>query len=224
MDFQAIACAPRPARLGLDIGVLDEAGVEGGFGDGGAACERRRRVALPDPAVEQDVARLVRLHQRRVRCSRSCDAHDRRQRRIADRQVGIGHRLDRLARADQRDHGLAAKAHHAVREYRLILDVRIDAEAVARHVARAEHALYARMRGGESGEIAQLEGRVMVRRAHHAQPQGVGRDVIGAVALFAGELGHAVHLGARAPIAAPAAGEGASSAFAASSTASMIFW
>ena len=110
----------------------------------------------------------------------------------------------------------------AVSEYRLILDVRIDAEAVAGDARAGTH--YARMRGGERGEITELEGGVMMWRARHAQPQGIGRDGIGAIALVSRELGHAVHLGTRAPMAAPAVGEGGSSAFAASSTASMIFW
>src|SRR3546814_4203811 len=47
-----------------------------------------------------------------------------------DRQIRIGKRPDRVARADQRQHRLAAVAHDTVGQHRLILDVGIDAEAL----------------------------------------------------------------------------------------------
>ena len=195
MDFESIADALGPASLGLDIGVLDETGLERRFGDRGAACKRCGGITFPDPAVEQQVARLVSLHQRRARRLRGGDAHHRGQLGIADRQVGLVHCFDGRARADQGEHGLAAKAHHTVGQHRLILDVRVNAEAVAGHVACAEHAHHPRVCHGERSQIAELEARVMMGRAQHAQPQGVGGNAVGAVLLFTREFSQTVHLG-----------------------------
>ena len=79
--------------------------------------------------------------------------------------------------ADQRHHRLAAIAHLAVGQHRLVLDVGIDAEAVERHVGGRQH-------GGQAPaqrrQVAQREARPRMRRAHDADPQRIGRNGIGA--------------------------------------------
>jgi hypothetical protein len=81
-----------------------------------------------------------------------------------DRQLGIRNAFDGDARADQRQHGLAAEAHEARRQHRLVLHPREDAEGVlARHIRGGQD-------GGKTGvarldgiEIAQREARAGVR-------------------------------------------------------------
>ena len=89
----------------------------------------------------QDVVGLVGMERRRAGGQRRVDAVQRRQRLPGDRQVRGMHRLDRLARCRPAPARLAAIAHVALREHRLVLEVGIDAERIfARHIARREDA------------------------------------------------------------------------------------
>ena len=101
--------------------------------------------------------------------------------------------FDRGAGADHGRDGFAAKARFALCQHRLVLDVRIDAEAVDGDVFRGEHAIQAGLlRVG--GEIAEGESCPVVRRADDAQVQRIGRNRVRAVLLRAGEFGDAIHL------------------------------
>ena len=139
MDLDAIAHALGPAGLGLDIGVLDEGGLEHALGHRGAGREGFVRLAALHAALQQQIARLVGLHQRRIGCHRGIEADNRRLRRPGDRHVVVADRQHDVALADQGDDGLAAIAHLAVGQHRLVLDVGIDAETVRRHVGRRQH-------------------------------------------------------------------------------------
>ena len=189
MDFDAIADPLGPAGLGLDIGVLDEGGLEHALGHRGAGRKGFGRLAAPDPALQQEIARLVGLHQGRIGRHRGIEADDRRLRRPGDRHFLVADRQHDVALADQGDDGLAAIAHLAVGQHRLVLDVGIDAETVRRHVGRRQH------RGeapAQRLEIAQREARPRMRRAHDADPQRIGGNAVGAELLAARELGRAV--------------------------------
>ena len=65
-----------PARLGLDIGVLDEGRLEHALGHGGTGRKGFGGIAAPHPAIQQEILGLVGLHQRRVRGGRRVDPED----------------------------------------------------------------------------------------------------------------------------------------------------
>ncbi len=60
------------------------------------------------------------------------------QRLIGDRHVLVADGFDRVARADERDHRIAAIARQAIGQHRLVLDGGVDAIEVGRHVARRQ--------------------------------------------------------------------------------------
>jgi len=189
-----VCVVTRPAGLGLDVRVLDERRFEDALGDGGARAERGLRVALLDRAVEQQVARLAGLHFGCILRHRGIEPDHRGQRLPVDGKGGFVEGLDRFARADDRRHRLAAKARLAFSEHRLVLDVRVDAEAVRRHVGRGQHALEARCVAHERLQIAEAETRAVMRRAQRPQPQRIGRHGVGAEALGTGQLRNTVDL------------------------------
>ena len=61
LDFDAVADAAREAGLRLDIGVLDEAGLERALDDDVGRRERRRDVAARDAAAGQNIAGAARM-------------------------------------------------------------------------------------------------------------------------------------------------------------------
>ena len=191
MDLDAIAHPLGPTRLGLDIGVFDESRLEHALGHGRTVGECLGRLAAPHPAIQQKVCRLVGLHQKRVGRGRTVNAEHRRLGCPGDRHLFIADGKDLGALAHQRHHRLAAVAHLAVGEHRLVLDVGVDAEAVERHVGGGQH-------GGQPlpkrRQVAQGEAGARMRRAHDADPQRVGRNGIGAEEVAARHLGHAVDL------------------------------
>ena len=158
----ALADTPGPAGLGFDVGVLDEAGFEGAFGHRCALCKGAGRIALAYAAILQQVARLVREHERRARGHRRIEAEDGGQGFIADGQGRFVDAFDRFACADQCDHSLAAKPRFAVGEDGLVLDVRVDAEAVGGDVLRGEDAFEARRAFYDCGEVAEREARMVM--------------------------------------------------------------
>lgn len=79
----------------------------------------------------------------------------------------------------------AQLARLAGREHRLVLDGRVDAEAVGRHVVRGEHAHDAGRGGRPCIQVAQPEPRAMVRRAHDSQPKRILGNTVCTVALGA---------------------------------------
>ena len=72
--------------------------------------------------------------------------------------------------------------------------MRIDAVAIAAgNVARAQHELDAVVRVCKGVQIAQLETRAGVRRAHDAHPQCIGRRLVSAEHFRAVNLARAVY-------------------------------
>jgi hypothetical protein len=189
MDLDAIAHALGPAGLGLDIGVLDEGGLEHVLDHRGAGGKGFVRLAAFHAALQQEIARLVGLDQGRIGRHRGIEADNRRLRRPGDRHVFIADRQHEVALADQGDDGLAAIAHLAVGQHRLVLDVGIDAETVRRHVVRGQH------RGeppAQRIEVTQGEAGPRIGRADDADPQRIGGNAIGAELLAARDLVDAI--------------------------------
>ena len=139
MQLDLVAAADRPAGLRLDVGVLDEARLVHDLDDVGRAGESRRDVAALNAAIGQDVAGTVRMQLDRALDFRRVDARYRRQRLIGNRHFGIVDCRQDCRGPDERNDRLAAIAHDAVRQHRLILDVGIDAVAVVRHVGGGQH-------------------------------------------------------------------------------------
>ena len=166
-DLDAVADPLGPAGLGLDVGVLDEAGFEGALRRVGGLGEGGLRVAVADEAAGENIVRLVFVNYGRAFGQRRRDAVDRRQRVPNDRQVGSVDGLYRLAAADQGEDRLAAMAHMALGKHRLVLEIGIDAEGIlARHILGGENALDAGMAGEKGRKIADGETGGGVRRAH----------------------------------------------------------
>ena len=142
LDLDAVADAASKARLGLDVGVLDETGLESAFDHDIRRGEARSDIAARHASGRQDVmsaarmntfgALFERLFERRERGPRA-PGHGKR------RKVEIAHRL---AVADHQRDGLAAEARDALREHRLVRERRDHAIAV-----RAGDIL-----GGEDGD------------------------------------------------------------------------
>ena len=194
-ELDTVAHATCPAGLGLDIGVLDEGGLEAAFSRHGRARERRFGIAALDPALDQAVILHILVDQGCVRLKGSVQAAHRRRRLVADRQVLVPHRDDRLARAHQRHHGVAPVTHDFLGQHRLVAQVGIDADAVGGHVGGGEHARHAGPRAGCRRDVAEHDPRRLMRRPDDPEPECVRRHGVGAVALGTGELGHAVELG-----------------------------
>ena len=115
-DLDAVADPARKAGLGLDIGVLDEAGLESALGDAPPAGERRVGIAACDAAAISTLSGPA-----------ACTAAPRAQRRLEPSAAAATSQcdrarpssriaVDRRAVADQRAHRLAAEAHLAVGE------------------------------------------------------------------------------------------------------------
>ncbi len=192
-DHDALADPLGVARLRLDVGVLEEGGLEAAFGHRRGARHAGRHVAPSQPAADQHVVRILRMQGAGARRQRRVHVVERRRRPPLDRHVLVRDGRDGVGVADERRHRLAAKAHEAFRQHRLVLDVGVDSESVAaRHVAVGEDAHEAGEPGLEAGERTDREFGAHVGRAHDAEPQGVGGRGVGAEALGAVELGQPI--------------------------------
>ena len=137
---------------------------------------------------------MGRLNGGGARRDRVARIDERRERFPVDGDPVVGEPVQRGLVAGQRRHRLAAVARDAGREHRLILDIRIDAEAVdPRDVGGGEDAGQSRMAFVERCAVADREARVRVRRAHHAQPQRTVRRGVRAEEGLAGDLSRSVH-------------------------------
>ena len=194
VDLDAVAGAPGPARLGLDVSVLDEGRGEAALRKPGGLRQGRPGVARAHRALDQQVAGLVRLDQRCLLGRRRVEAGHRRKRAVADRHLLVSDPLERGALAEQGDHGLAPVADDAIRKHRLILEMRIDAEAIDRDVGRGQEAEQTRVSRQQRRAVADGERGRSVRRADHLEPECVRGNRVGAVALAAGELRRPVDL------------------------------
>ena len=199
-DLQPAAGAARPARLGLDIGVLDEGGLEAALDDDVGFGERRLGLALLHEAGPHHVVFRPGMDDRRVLGERALDPVRVRADLVADRHVLVADPVHRLVVADQGQHRLAAMLDLAVGEYRLVLDMRIAAETVdRRHVGRAEHPDQPGMGIQQGLQVADGEARAPMRRAHRAHPERIGRRAVRAEHLAAVDLAPAVGLGHPCP-------------------------
>ena len=180
-DFYSVTDALRPAGLGLDIGVLDEAGLDADRGDMGAGRKRGFGIAGDDAAGGQHVVGPA-----VVQRGAALDRH-RLQHLEGDRQVVEANRLQRHPVADQGAERVAAVAQLAGREDRLVLYVGIDAEAVPPwHVLRGQHPHEAGMPSQEGRPIAEGEARAGMGAAHRPEPERIGRRRIRAEQVGAG--------------------------------------
>ena len=243
---------PRPARLRLDVGVLDERGLElAARLDQVPAGRRatawrttirwivtrqtaatRRTVARRTADVRRAVAKRIVVRRVVVRRTPTRRRHfpgvhapagehvvrpvrvdgqgagrervarvgDGRERFPLDGKPIVGQPGEGVRVADQREHRLAAVAHDAGREHRLILDLRVDAEPVdARDVGGGEDAGESGMALVQRGAVAEGEARVRVGGAHHPQPERAGGHAVRAEDRPARDLAGTVH--AREPAA-----------------------
>ena len=186
MDLDAVADPPRPAGLGLDVGVLDEGGLEH------RPRRRRRSRRRPRPASPRRTPPSSRRLPGLSACTsgasgamRGVDARPP----AAAASRSIGSSASQIARTASRAPTSASTAspriaHDAVGQHRLVLDVGIDAEAVRaarrRPSARARGQDALRTTAARSPEAKRAR---RMRRAHDAQPQRIGRDGVGAEAL-----------------------------------------
>ena len=163
--------------LGLDVGVLDEPGLEDAVDD------RRRRSRTPrrdhrsprgpEPARCPRVPRAPSGRRarapRRAPSSGGSSVHDTGNESRSS--AAIGRRL-----ADHHRDGLPSEPRLHLREDRLVGGRRDHAEAVhAGHVGGGHHCHHARRRLDEGIEVAELEPGPMVRRTHdpdHERPLG----------------------------------------------------
>ena len=135
------------------------------------------------------------MDQRRALRAGLARTADRRQRLVTDGQIFVSYRDDRLACADQRHHGIAPVTHESLGQHRLIAHVGVDADTVGGHVGGGEHPRHAGPGGGGRREVAEHDPGRGVGRADDAEPERIRRHGVGAIALGARELGHAVELG-----------------------------
>ncbi len=184
--------------LGFDVGVFDVARGELALGNEGRRRDRAIDVALRHAAADEHVVGLRSVDrrgrgERRVELARGCE------RLPLDGDLALGDARDGVRLADEAQHRLAAEAHLAVREHRLVFHVRENAEAVDRHVACRNHGREAGMLREQRCNVADAKPRARARRPDGSQPERILRSRVGAVALRAGQLGDAVGLhGARA--------------------------
>ena len=130
MDLDAVADPLGPAGLGLDIGVLDEGGLEHALGHRGAGAKASAaspRLTPPSTGGCRGLSACTRGASAAIAASMPTTGGSRRP---GDRHVSSRIASTTVALADQRDDRLAAIAHLAVGQHRLVLDVGIDAEAV----------------------------------------------------------------------------------------------
>ena len=124
LDLDAVADAQRGAGLRLDVGVLDEPGLEDPLDLDLRGRERLVQVAAPNVAADQDVAvaRVVELG-RTVRL-RVVDRHHRRQLAPDHRERGHVQRRHRFRLPDDHGDRLTPEAHLARRARRTPADPR----------------------------------------------------------------------------------------------------
>ncbi len=190
----AVADGHCEAGLGLDVGVLDELGLEAALGRGGGA----------------RVPGLARRRTAGCRASARCRARWRGSlasptpaQSSIDDTGGSG--VQAIGRSTSERPSTAArvptsastasprKRTCAGRQHRLILGVGEDAERVlARHVVRGQDRHQPRLARPHRRQVAEREAGAGMRRAHHAHPQRVGGSLVGAEPVGAGHLGPAV--------------------------------
>ncbi len=117
LDFDAVADAAREAGLRLDIGVLDEAGLELALDDDVGGGQTRLDIAARDPPARQDVAGPVRMDARRAGRERGLERSSApaARRHVTGNSARSSARIAGVFADDQRDR-LAAEAARPSRQ------------------------------------------------------------------------------------------------------------
>ncbi len=200
LDLDAVADTASKARLGFDVGVLDETGLESAFNHDVRGGEARSDIAARHASGRQDVmsaarmnafgALFERLFERRERGPRAPGYGKRR-------KVEIAHRL---TVADHQRDGLAAKAGEALREHRLVRESRNHAIAIrAGDIPGGEDGGDSRMSTLKRLDVAENERGVRVRRSDRTRRQRFGRPFVSAEDFRAREFAGAVEAGNTSP-------------------------
>src|SRR5579859_4846058 len=109
-----------------------------------------------------------------------------RQRLPRDRELAQVKRRNSCRIAADRRNSLAEESRFALRKHRLIGKLWNYPEAIfSRNVARGENPMNPGMRAPERLQVAKREFRAVMRRAHHAEQQGILRPFIGAENILA---------------------------------------
>ena len=125
-DLQPVADAACPAGLGLDIGVLDEGGLEAALDDNVRFGERGLGIALLHEAAPHHVVVVAGMDDGRAGGRRVFDPVDVGPDLVTDRHVLVADAVHGRIVADERQHRLAPMLHLAVGEDRLVLDMGVD--------------------------------------------------------------------------------------------------
>ena len=133
-ELHPVVHTPRPAGLGLDVGVLHEGGLEAPVRRHRAVRERPLSVAALDPAFDELVALGLLVDQAGIRRAGLVEAAHRRKRLVADRKILVADGRHGRARAHQRHYRVSPVAHDSLGQHRLVPQVGVDADAVRRHV------------------------------------------------------------------------------------------
>ena len=188
-DHEGLALQPGGAGLGLDIGVLDEGGLDPRLGEVRGPGQRRLHVAAAHRAGDEDVALAPVMETRR-----GFGAGDGDVRKIGNRLPGHRERLkierlDMLGRAGDQCHRLAAHPHMGLGQNRLIGKARQRAkEVLAGDIGGGEDLHRPGQPGAPGRDIAETEARGGMGRADHPHQQRALGDQIGAEPLASRDL------------------------------------
>ncbi len=195
-DFDPVADADGAARLRLDRGVFDKAGVERALGDHVGVRQGAFHIAAHDPPARKHIAGAVGVQERGIGGERSLDRLERRPLVPAYGKRGEVERGHRLGLPDHERDRLALEARFLRRENRLVGAGRNHAERVpARHVGCGEDTHDAGMLRRPCRDIAKpesgaVEGRTDRPRNERVRGMAVRAEQVGAV-----DLAHAVEAG-----------------------------
>ena len=168
----------RVSGLGLDVRVLDEAGLEDALDLDLRSRERVVQIAATNVAADQDVAVARVVQPGRAGSLGVVDRHHGRQLVPGHRERRHVQRRHRLRLADDHGDGLTPEAHLLVGfgEHRLIGGRRDHAEHVAAgDVGRGHDRDDSRRCGDERVQVAEPEAGPVVRRAHDPDRRGLLR-------------------------------------------------
>ena len=158
LHLDPVADAFRVPGLGLDVRVLDEAGLEDALDLDLRRRERVVQVAAAHVAADQDVPLACVVDPRRVGGQRVVHRHHGRQLVPGHRERRQVQRRHRRGLADDHRDRLAAEPHLLFGEHRLIGRGGDHAEAVAAaDVGCRQHRHHSRRGGDVSGQVAEPE-------------------------------------------------------------------
>ena len=213
LNLDLIVDAPGEAGFGLNVGVLDKAGLvfilnhHIGFRQG------LFHVAADHAAPDQHVIFPAGMDAFGIRSERGCNRSQRGQGFPCDGETCEVESLDGLGLTHHGGDGLAAESGFDLGKYRLVCETRNHAVAIlSRNVCGGQNAVDSGMRGDEGREIAEAEASTLVRAADGANQQRCGRNLVRAKDLCAIHLALAVEPDQPRPTALPARGDGSATA------------